>query len=55
MTMRNKILLAEDDHHLGNLLSDFLHSEGFAVSLCRDGEAALGLLSKMPLILACWM
>jgi DNA-binding response OmpR family regulator len=46
MTMRNKILLAEDDHHLGNLLSDFLHSEGFAVSLCRDGEAALVALKQ---------
>ncbi len=44
--MRNKILLAEDDHHLGNLLSDYLQSEGFAVSLCRDGEAALEALKQ---------
>ncbi|MBK7889176.1 MAG: response regulator transcription factor [Bacteroidetes bacterium] len=46
MTMRNKILLAEDDHHLGNLLSDYLQSEGFVVSLYRDGEAALVALNQ---------
>lgn len=46
MTKRNKILLAEDDHHLGNLLSDYLQSEGFAVSLYRDGEVALEALKK---------
>jgi len=45
--MRNKILLAEDDHHLGNLLSDYLQSEGFAVSLYRDGEAALEALKQI--------
>jgi len=46
MTMRNKILLAEDDHHLGNLLSDYLQSEGFSVSLYRDGETALEALQQ---------
>lgn len=41
--MRNKftILLAEDDHHLGLLLKDYLQAEGFIVHLFRDGEAAL--------------
>ncbi len=34
-----KILLVEDDLSLGFLLVDFLESEGFAVKLCRDGEA----------------
>lgn len=46
MKMRNKILLAEDDLHLGNLLSDYLQSEGFAVSLYRDGAAALQALES---------
>jgi DNA-binding response OmpR family regulator len=32
------ILLAEDDKHLGMLLSDFLQTENFAVTLCNDGE-----------------
>jgi DNA-binding response OmpR family regulator len=36
-----KILLAEDDLNLGNLLVDYLQSNGFEVKLCKDGEAAL--------------
>jgi len=36
-----KILLAEDDLHLGLLLVDYLESEGFEVRLCKDGELAL--------------
>ena len=35
------ILLAEDDPHLGELLSDYLNAEEFRVTLCRDGEEAL--------------
>lgn len=35
-----KILLAEDDINLGNLLVDFLGSNGFEVILFRDGESA---------------
>jgi DNA-binding response OmpR family regulator len=38
------ILLAEDDPHLGELLADYLRSEGFLVTLCRDGEQALKAL-----------
>ncbi|MBL7920429.1 MAG: response regulator transcription factor [Bacteroidia bacterium] len=36
-----KILLAEDDLHLGMLLVDYLETEGFDVKLCKDGELAL--------------
>jgi DNA-binding response OmpR family regulator len=36
-----KVLLAEDDLHLGLLLLDYLESEGFEVGLCKDGEQAL--------------
>jgi DNA-binding response OmpR family regulator len=38
---RLRILLAEDDLHLGILLVDYLESEGFDVKLCKDGELAL--------------
>lgn len=38
---KTKILLAEDDLHLGVLLVDYLESEGFDVKLCKDGELAL--------------
>lgn len=37
---QHKILIAEDDTHLGTLLADYLGAEGFDVTLCRDGEAA---------------
>lgn len=36
-----KILLAEDDLHLGMLLVEFLENEGFDVKLCQDGMVAL--------------
>lgn len=38
---RSKILLAEDDLHLGVLLVDYLETEGFDVKLCKDGFLAL--------------
>jgi DNA-binding response OmpR family regulator len=40
------ILLAEDDHHLGLLLKEYLQAEGFLVNLFRDGEAALQALEN---------
>ncbi|MES2655910.1 MAG: response regulator transcription factor [Bacteroidota bacterium] len=36
-----KILVAEDDPNLGLLLVDYLHTEGFDITLCKDGELAL--------------
>ena len=36
-----KILVAEDDLHLGVLLIDYLDTEGFDVKLCKDGNLAL--------------
>ncbi len=35
------ILLAEDDPNLSMLLTDYLQSEGFEVTMCKDGQAAL--------------
>lgn len=40
-TKRPRILLAEDDLHLGFLIESFLESEGFEVKLCKDGELAI--------------
>ena len=42
------ILLAEDDKHLGMLLSDFLQAENFVVTLCNDGEKALKAFTTFP-------
>ncbi|MFM2224604.1 MAG: hypothetical protein RJA07_806 [Bacteroidota bacterium] len=42
------ILLAEDDKHLGLLLSDFLNAENFTVTLCNDGEKAWKAFTTFP-------
>ncbi|WP_027002134.1 response regulator transcription factor [Hugenholtzia roseola] len=36
----NKILLAEDDHNLGQILKEFLVMKNYNVTLCRDGQSA---------------
>lgn len=41
MKQKIKILLAEDDPNLGLLMVDLLEREGYAVTLCKDGEEAL--------------
>jgi DNA-binding response OmpR family regulator len=43
-----KILLAEDDLHLGMLLVDYLETEGFDTKLCKDGELALKAFKNDP-------
>lgn len=41
MSQSTKILLVEDDFNLGELMQDYLESEGFNVHLERDGNAGL--------------
>lgn len=41
MSEKIKILLAEDDTNLGNLLANYLKAKAFDVTLCVDGEIAL--------------
>lgn len=41
MSEKIKILLAEDDTNLGNLLATFLKAKNFDVTLCINGEIAL--------------
>lgn len=43
-----RILIADDDRELGELLSEYLQSEGFTVLLAHDGEAALQLALNEP-------
>ncbi len=38
--VKTKILLAEDDHDLGNVLSQYLDLQGYDVTLARNGEEA---------------
>lgn len=41
MEEHNRILLAEDDVNLGEVVKDFLQKQGYFVTLTRDGEQAL--------------
>jgi DNA-binding response OmpR family regulator len=43
-----KILLAEDDPNLGVLLVDYLETEGFEVTLCREGTQAIKAFQSYP-------
>ncbi|MES2560486.1 MAG: response regulator transcription factor [Bacteroidota bacterium] len=47
LKQKPNILLAEDDLHLGILLVDYLEAEGFAVTLCKDGEMAFKTFQGM--------
>src|SRR5512138_1166855 len=41
-----RILLAEDDHNLGNLLKNYLDAKGFASTLCVNGQEAVDTFQK---------
>jgi DNA-binding NtrC family response regulator len=43
-----RVLIAEDEEHLGAILEHFLRSRGYAVTMCRDGRAALTELHAVP-------
>jgi two-component system OmpR family response regulator len=45
---RIRILLAEDDLNLGEVIKDLLEIKGYDVVLCRDGEAAFQAFRKGP-------
>ena len=40
MPTKIKVLLAEDDASLAFVIKDNLEDEGYAVTLCSDGEVA---------------
>jgi two-component system OmpR family response regulator len=41
-----RILLAEDDRNLGNILKNFLDVKGFATTLCINGQEAVEAFNK---------
>jgi two-component system, NtrC family, response regulator AtoC len=43
---RIRVLIAEDEEHLGRILEQFLSSRGFEVHVVRDGDAALAALQN---------
>ncbi len=40
------LLLVEDDHDLGNVMCQYLETQSFSVTLCRDGKAGLQAFKK---------
>ena len=46
MSKNIKILLAEDDTNLGNLLCDYLKAKGYHTVLAANGEEAFNLFAK---------
>jgi DNA-binding NtrC family response regulator len=43
-----RVLIAEDEEHLGAILDHFLRGRGYSVTMCRDGRAALTELHAAP-------
>lgn len=41
-----KVLLAEDDRNLGNILKSYLEAKGYAPKLCVNGQEAYDLFTK---------
>ncbi|MCL4483311.1 MAG: response regulator transcription factor [Bacteroidetes bacterium] len=48
MELKTKVLLVEDDQNLGFLMTEFLTSNGFAITLCQDGLTGLKTFSSRP-------
>ena len=46
METKARILLAEDDEHLSELLKDSLEDEGYSVVLCVNGQQAIDVFDK---------
>ena len=41
-----KVLLAEDDRNLGNILKNYLDAKGYVTSLCINGQEAIEIFEK---------
>lgn len=46
MQLKTKILLAEDDTNLGNLLKEYLEAKGYRVVLAKNGKEAFDVFKK---------
>ncbi len=47
MSNTMRVLLAEDDRNLGNILKSYLEAKGFETTLCINGEEAFNAYKKM--------
>lgn len=46
MELKGRILLAEDDENLSDLMKDGLEDEGYSVVVCSDGQSAIDTFDK---------
>ncbi len=46
MDAKARILLAEDDENLGDLMKEALEEEGYTVQVCGDGQSAIDVFDK---------
>ena len=46
MATKAKVLLAEDDLHLGDIMKDTLEEEGYEVTHCLNGQIAIDAFDK---------
>ena len=46
MTSKARILLAEDDHYLRELMKEAMEENGYSVTDCADGQAAIDTFNK---------
>jgi DNA-binding response OmpR family regulator len=46
MEKKARVLLAEDDLHLGDVMKDTLEDEGYLVTHCTDGQQAIDIFDK---------
>lgn len=46
METKGRILLAEDDEQLNELMKEALEEEGYSVTACKDGQAAIEVFDK---------
>ena len=43
---QTRLLLAEDDRNLGNILKNYLEAKGYATTLCVNGQEAIDVFSR---------
>jgi DNA-binding response OmpR family regulator len=44
--MQTRLLLAEDDRNLGNILKNYLEAKGYSTTLCVNGQEAIEAFSR---------
>jgi len=44
--IQTRLLLAEDDRNLGNILKNYLEAKGYATTLCLNGQEAVDAFSR---------